>query len=256
MAILRCDLRSDALQMDTSLLAILPQDRAKTTERPKVLYLLHGLWENCTAWTCHTRIFDLAVKYNVIVIMPEVQRSFYTDMKHGPSYYTYVADELPRLCGEMFGISAKREDTYVAGLSMGGYGALKLGLSRPAQYAGCAGFSSCADIRAVRGFDDPIINKDIAGILGEDKVIPDKEDLFLLAQRVADGAAPIPKMMVTCGLGDYMYDQNVRFKEHLERLRLPFTYHEWEGIHNWKFWSASLELLFPFFFESASEVEE
>ena len=249
MALIRCDLRSEVLQMDSSLFAALPQDRTASDAPPKVLYLLHGLSNNCSAWVTHTHVTELAWAYNVAVIMPEVQRSFYTDMVYGPAYYTYVAEELPSLCGRLFGLSQRREDNFVAGLSMGGYGALKVGLSRPGQFAGCAGFSSAADAREIAGSTErPGLEKDIRAILGEDKHLSDNDDLFALADQRAANGAPEQKIFITCGTGDDLYQQNWRLKAHLEKLGIPFTYREWGGEHTWKFWRESIDLLFPFFF--------
>lgn len=96
-----------------------------------MLYLLHGLSDNHSCWLRRTAVDRYAEEYGIAVVMPEVQRSFYCDMAHGPAYFTYIADELPQICQRLFRLSDKREDTFIAGNSMGGYGALKAALSRP-----------------------------------------------------------------------------------------------------------------------------
>ena len=104
---------------------ISPKYSSGLREKPaKTVFLLHGLSDNCDDWAINSQLSLLANDYRLIFILPEVQRSFYTDMAYGPAYFSYVADELPRLCANLFPVSLKREDTYVMGLSMGGYGCL------------------------------------------------------------------------------------------------------------------------------------
>ena len=142
MAFFKGSIRSQSLGMDTELTVVLPFDRAAVpeTECPAV-YLLHGHGENADVWTRMTSAERYANAYGVALVMPEVQRSFYTDMAMGLSYFSYVTKELPDACQHLFHLSSRREDRFVAGLSMGGYGALKLGLRCPDLFAGCAGFS-------------------------------------------------------------------------------------------------------------------
>lgn len=140
MAFFRCDVMSESLGMATSVLVTMP-DTGDLAAAP-VVYLLHGLTDNCTGWLRYTQAEHLARTHGAILIVPEVQRSFYTDMACGPKYFTYINQELPTLCRRFFGIQPVPECTYIMGLSMGGYGAMKCAFTAPQQYAGCAGFSS------------------------------------------------------------------------------------------------------------------
>lgn len=146
MAFFRCDVMSESLGMATSVLVTMP-DTGDLAAAP-VVYLLHGLTDNCTGWLRYTQAEHLARTHGAILIVPEVQRSFYTDMACGPKYFTYINQELPTLCRRFFGIQPVPERTYIMGLSMGGYGAMKCAFTAPQQYAGCAGFSSVAEIQA------------------------------------------------------------------------------------------------------------
>ena len=112
-----------------------------------VVYLLHGIKQNSTDWTRWPDIEAYVKENGVALVFPEGYRGFYTDMVYGPAYYTYLSQELPELVCKMFGVSGKREDTFVAGLSMGGYGALKMALKNPERFCAGAGLSSVADIR-------------------------------------------------------------------------------------------------------------
>lgn len=146
MAFFRCDVMSESLGMATSVLVTMP-DTGDLAAAP-VVYLLHGLTDNCTGWLRYTQAEHLARTHGAILIVPEVQRSFYTDMACGPKYFTYINQELPTLYRRFFGIQPVPERTYIMGLSMGGYGAMKCAFTAPQQYAGCAGFSSVAEIQA------------------------------------------------------------------------------------------------------------
>lgn len=136
---------SQTLQMDTGLTIVTPN-----VPQPeyKVVYLLHGLCGNHQSWLDYSMLPVYAMAGSAIYIMPEAGRSFYHDMVHGFRYFTYLTEELPEICRNLFHISAKREDTAIMGCSMGGYGALKCAFYRPEQYGMCAAFSSgCLQLR-------------------------------------------------------------------------------------------------------------
>ncbi|SCF48462.1 Putative esterase [Micromonospora matsumotoense] len=123
MALLRCDFDSEALGTSTSMTVILPQPdpelpTAPADGDPPVLYLLHGLSDDDTAWTRQTSIERYVASLGVAVVMPQVGRSFYTDETHGNRYWTFLTEELPRVCRSFFRISERREDTFVAGLPL------------------------------------------------------------------------------------------------------------------------------------------
>lgn len=131
MAFLRCEIASESLRMATAVDVILP-DKGDLSE-VKTLYLLHGLTDDCTGWTRYTAVERYVRERGLAVVLPEVQRSFYTDMAYGLPYFTYVSEELPAVCRRMFGLGAAREQNYIFGLSMGGYGAneMRAHLPRP-----------------------------------------------------------------------------------------------------------------------------
>ena len=119
MAYFKGSIRSKVLGMDTGLSVVLPLDRAAVPEKKcPVVYLLHGHGENADVWTRMTSAERYANAYGVALIMPEVQRSFYTDMAAGLPYFSYVSEELPKLCEGLFSVSSRREDRFVAGLSI------------------------------------------------------------------------------------------------------------------------------------------
>ena len=158
----RCDFFAESLSLSTSMTVLLPQ-RAEgqigmvgtREEAPApVLYLLHGMSDDDTIWLRRTSIERYAAELGIAVVMPAVQRSFYNDEAFGRAYWTFVADELPALVGRAFTVSHEPADTFVAGLSMGGFGAFKLALLRPHQFAAAASLSGALDVAEPRFWAD------------------------------------------------------------------------------------------------------
>lgn len=262
MASFKGDFKSKALDMDTALNVILPYDHPEGNpgEPCKVLYLLHGQGSSAASWMRWTSIERYAMKHGIAVVMPEVQRSFYANMAYGRNYFTYVAEELPALCGKMFNISQKREDSFVAGLSMGGYGALKVGLTHPDRFEACASFSGAVDLRLLAEklpeLDD-YNKREMQAIFGMDLLVEEKDDIFRLAKDCA--ALPEgkrPRIMCTCGTEDEMYrlyEGNLRFRDYMRTLPLEFVYREWPGTHEWGFWDVSVQYALNFFMKTGKD---
>src|ERR687886_256985 len=157
MALLRCDIFSDVLGLSTSMTVILPQPTQTQIgmtgdagdQPPPVLYLLHGLSDDDSIWLRRTSIERYVAPLGLAVVMPQVHRSFYRDEAYGGKYWTFVSEELPELVRRFFRVSQTRDDTFVAGLSMGGYGALKLALRQPERFAAAASLSGALDVAAL-----------------------------------------------------------------------------------------------------------
>lgn len=236
MSVFEGAIRSNVLEMMTSLTVSIPQ--GLDGDIP-VLYLLHGLSDNHSAWLRRTNVDRYAEHAGIAVVMPEVQRSFYTDMEYGLSYFTYIAKELPLICRNMFRFSSKREDNFIAGLSMGGYGAIKTALTYPENYIAAASFSGALDVKS--RFK---VTKDLMSINEcyaiNNGVIKPRDDLFSLASNLAGAHTNVPDLYITCGLSDFLYEDNKRFCAHLDSLSIPHCYEEWEGAHEWDFWDESI----------------
>lgn len=239
---------SEMLGMRTGLNVVTPVHFDCDSPEPfRVVYLLHGLTDSHTCWSDNTQLTLFANEYNVLFLMPEVQRSFYANMAYGLPYYSYITEELPKICQKLFHISERKEDTYIMGLSMGGYGALKCALDRPNQYAGCGAFSSACDIRAAMAGSALMRKNELQGICGPDFEIPLENDLFALAE--ACGRRPEkPRIYMTCGTEDFLHSMNVRFGSHLQKLGFDAVYEEWSGSHDWYFWNESLHRALAHFF--------
>jgi len=227
MAFIDLKIFSEALAMQTSVYVLIPE-RRKEGATVKTLYLLHGLSDDNTSWLRRTSIERYADKYGIAVVMPFGERSFYTDMKYGMNFYTYIAKELPEIMHTLFGLSQKQEDNFVAGLSMGGYGALKIGLREKGRFSAAAGLSSACEITAREN------RSYFPTVFGDGDVDP-KDDLFALAsERAKDDDKP--RIFLGVGTEDFLYGENRKFKAHLSSLGYDFTYRESAGVHNWEFW--------------------
>ncbi|MEF3311040.1 alpha/beta hydrolase family protein [Paenibacillus sp. GYB004] len=235
MAFMQCTFSSDTLSIGVSMNVILPDPKPGLTDRKiPTIYLLHGLSDDHTAWTRYTAIERYARTKNVAIVMPAVNRSFYTDMASGYPYWTFVSEELPAKARAFFPLSDKREDTFVAGLSMGGYGAFKLALRRPDLFAAAASLSGALDLA-----DGPERwSRDFGYIFGQVDRIPEQDDLFRLAEKVALSDGPKPKLYQACGTEDYLYPHNQRFLAHARNVGLDVTYEEGPGLHEWSFWDS------------------
>lgn len=237
MAHLSCTFSSECLKMNTFLTVILPEQASMGEIR--VVYLLHGLMDNCTGWSRYTSVERYAREHNVAIVMPEVQRSFYTDMEMGLQYFRYVLEEVPALCRRFFGFSEKREKNFIMGLSMGGYGALKCVLTKPERYAGCAVFSAAIDIQGRISAAEPEERREFQAIFGMELKVPEKSDLFGLAGK-ADPAV-LPEIYAACGESDELYPENVRFAKLLQERGMNASFEHWEGNHDWIFWDKAVE---------------
>ncbi|SDX14669.1 alpha/beta hydrolase family protein [Paenibacillus sp. CF384] len=243
MAVIHMDFFSSVLGMTSTVSIVMPQD-VQPGEKLPVLYMLHGLSDNENTWLRQTTLEYQLSKYRMCVVMPNVHRSFYSDMAHGAKYWTYVSEELPKIVKAMFPISDRREDTFAAGLSMGGYGAMKLALAHPDRYAAAASFSGALDIRAIENLFVGSEFTDIFGDLADAK--EHKDDLFHLANVAARSGKELPALYQCCGTEDFLYADNIRFLNHLKALGVELTYEEEPGLHEWGYWNMKLPRVLEF----------
>jgi len=249
------DFYSESLQMTTQIKVIFPDVSNDVTPviqgQPRVLYLLHGLGGSSAEWTRFSKIEYYAKKYNFIIIMPEVQRSFYCDTAYGPKYFTYVADELPAICNRWFRMDGRRENTFVAGESMGGYGAVKVGLSRPQRFAAIASLSGVLDYGALsrqilNGAWKDVLPQELRGLHGP-MGLPDSKDDVLFLVRQAAKAPDRPRLLQLCGTEDFLYENNQTFRQAADSAGYGHTYREAPGDHEWPYWDKAIQYAFLFF---------
>ena len=249
--LLNCHYRSPVLRRNTEITVILPTPEEEGGQIPqncKVLYLLHGLHGDASSWLRFSNIERYAQEAGIAVVMPSVLNSFYQDMVHGERFFTYMTQELPQFICGLFPVSQKREDTYIAGLSMGGYGAWFLALSRPELYSAAASLSGAVDI----GFrvtpplasgkgPMPFFVEDCFGDITQ--VAHSHRDIIALYEKAADPAA-LPRLYQSCGTEDYHYTMNRLTNEKLTSLGARITWREEAGKeHEWDFWDSELRYL-------------
>jgi putative tributyrin esterase len=254
MALIHCDFYSEVLGLSSSMYVILPQATCtqigmggkSTLKKHPVLYLLHGLSDDHTIWLRRTAIERYVSALDLAVVMPAVNRSFYTDMENGLKYWTFVSEELPALARSFFPLSEEREDTFVAGLSMGGYGAFKLALRHPERFAVAASLSGAVDADILH--PDKISKEanvwqhnEYRNIFGSTPVEGTEHDLFHLVRQVAASNTPKPALYQCCGTEDFLYEHNIRFKRLCQSLPLDFTYEEESGVHEWGYWDKKIQ---------------
>ena len=247
--ILRGNLFSQKLEMETSITIVAPDNH--TGSPYKVVYLLHGLCGRSGDWVDYTMLPNYTKDYDAVFIMPEVARSFYTDMRYGLSYQSYVSEELPLMVSNLFNISKRREDAAVIGASMGGYGALKCVLSKPEQYGFCGAFSSpCLMLKehleyseGAKRFEELFgerLFKDFQAAFGEKIEWNPKEDVVELAKEAKDKPNK-PELYLACGTEDFLYNDNKRYQGLLQELGYDSTFEDWQGNHNWTFFDEALK---------------
>ena len=256
--ILRGDFSSKTLRASTNIQILIPDGG----EPPfKIVYLLHGLHGNQGTWLDYTMLPYFAREYNTVFVMPEVGRSFYTNQKYGRNYFDFVSKELPGLCRRMFNISAEAKDTAVMGCSMGGYGALRLALSRPDQFGFCGAISAaCLYMKPIldgirrdpesyrkTGPEEEAILSDLYAIYGSGLEYNPAYDIVELV-KIFPAAASRPLIYATCGTEDELRKENILFRDEMKNTTFDFTYEEWKGGHDWYFFNDALKKTLEFWY--------
>ncbi|MFX3619003.1 MAG: alpha/beta hydrolase [Sporolactobacillus sp.] len=254
MTLIHCNINSIVLGTATSFYAILPEIDTISRSRDKLqtLYLLHGIGDDHSKWIRRTPLERYARQYELAIIMPQAGKSFYTDMLYGNKYWTFISDELLRTVRTLFPLSERREDNFVAGLSMGGYGSFKLALNKPEYFSAAASFSGALDI-ANLFLPENEGNKPESQLLanaifgGVDKIAGSMNDLFHSVKRLKESEKVIPRLYQSCGTEDSIYKSNETFHHFAINEGLDLTYEEWEGGHDWTFWDQSIQRALKWF---------
>jgi len=241
MALLDIRFRSETLDLSLGMNVIFPKHPEAWKEPPAMLYLLHGLSDDHTIWSRRTSIERYAQDYNLTIVMPDAYKSFYCDMMHGSGYWNFFTEELPSLVHRWFNVSREREKTFVAGLSMGGYGAMMLALAHPDRYAAAASLSGALDI-AAHMHDEWGDSKlgTFEAIFGNlEKVRSSTNDLVAQLRKLAH--VPETDFYVCVGTEDFLYQDSVAFCEAASEVGLHLVYEESAGEHEWGFWDTHIQ---------------
>jgi S-formylglutathione hydrolase FrmB len=245
MALIQFDFTPETVKVCLPVYMIVP-DPVRMGDVPvserKVLYLLHGLSDNGSAWQRYTTIETLAREYGLVVVMPSISRSFYTDQPNGQLYFTYLMEELPRYLKGVFGLDPKPEDTLIAGNSMGGFGAFKAALNYPERFYAAASFSGALSLAILGMIPDDPRQKEFSMIFGDlTQLEGTQHDSMVWLQKAAEHPENLPKLYMACGKQDDLYPLNQMFFDAAQRMDVPVQYESEDGKHNWPFWEKYIQ---------------
>ncbi len=259
MALIHASLRSNALGRGVSCDIILPQKSSKLigmdtaeADKIKVLWLLHGMSDDCTIWQRRTSIERYAAPYGLAVVMPDVELSSYTNLAHGGRFYDYIAKELPETLSAMFGFSTAREDNFIAGLSMGGAGCMKIGLANPDKYAaiGCLSAGGLNHPLPVSTDAlDPEKHRSAYIRFDGRKLEGSEEDVFGNAQKILNEGLPIPRIYHSTGSSDFLLNASYQTRDFflgIEGNPFDYTFEEDPGAHTWEYWDEHIQHFLKF----------
>ena len=234
MAKFLCNLISYTLRRTVDLTVILPTPTVSectdgtAMHAPKspypVLYLLHGMGNNQATWTGYSNLELFAEERQIAVVNFAAENKGYLPTSQD-DYFAFMTRELPDFICGLFPISERPEDTYLAGLSMGGYGTLIYGLNFPERFAAIGAFSGAIRIPPVEGRD------------------PGPQfDPYALADGLLAAGRPLPALYLACGTEDFLYRDNLAFRDHLCSAGVDLTWEALEGYtHEWRFWNIEIE---------------
>jgi putative tributyrin esterase len=253
MALIETFLHSEVLGMDTKVHVILPQEKRPYTGdgKLKVLWLLHGGSGDDTAWLRMSSIERYAHEYGIAVVVPGGLHSCFTDMEHGGRFFTYVAEELPRVLRKLYPrLSAERDNNYISGYSNGGYGCFRIGLARPEQYAAIGAFSAGDKSDVAFDNDGSARARERIILFGEESLKNTDNDLKHLGREALKKDGPLPRVYHACGGLDPWLDLNELMRDFFTGLEgdpYRYQYHEAEGHgHTWEFWDDEIVRFFEY----------
>ena len=260
MAFIQANIYSNVLEMEVNLNVILPQTTNKvigtssqqaTTDVP-VLYLLHGMGGNHSVWERRTSIERYVADHGLAVIMPSTDLGWYTDTAYDMKYWTFISEELPEICHELFPqLTTKREKTYAAGLSMGGYGALKLGLAKPENFAAIISLSGAISVG--NRMDDLLMIRKAKfweGVFGPlDQIKGSVNDPQYLLEELVKSDKTAPRIYLACGESDFLYQANQEMTDSLKANGIGVTFEHGPGEPNWVFWDQWIQRALDWLFE-------
>ena len=252
MAYINCRFYSKYLAHQTNVCVLLPELYGREPQDAyPVIYLLHGRGDDCTSYTRNSCIERYADEHGIIVVMPTAETSFYVDGVSGKRYFSYLTGELPELVRTWFPITRDPDCTFIGGLSMGAYGALKIGLTFPERFAGIGILSAGIRPDLLPDFapteeENEILHENIAQAFGTE-MAPENIPQVMIESILAEGRK-VPAIRHYEGKQDMLYEMNEDFRKFAESRPLDYKYEEWDGLHDWVFWDTALQKMLNAFF--------
>lgn len=231
--------QSAALGRQVKYRVLVPQGYDASLQRYPVLYLLHGLTGDYRDWTTKTNLAEYSRPLPLIIVMPDGGNSWYTNAADGSAKFEdYMASELPADVAQKYRTINSRHGRAIAGLSMGGFGALKLAFKRPAQFSVAGSFSGAFGVTLEGELESRIgtvESERLRSIFGPPDSITRKEnDVFALAAALRPAGAPY--IYIDCGTSDALIASNRQVVEALSKSGAAYEYHEVGGSHAWDYW--------------------
>ena len=240
MAFYRATFYAKRFNMDFEFNIILPDD-LKQGEKIPTLFLLHGYLGNHQQWMRFSSIERYSWRKRMAIIMPEGQNGFYIDHVDGHQYFQALIDLMDHV-RKVFPLSDKREDTYVAGLSMGGYGAFKWALTYPELFSKAASLSGALDIfRTKQAMIDDPKRYHAKSMFGDIDLNQSDNNLYVLLNKHLKEKNPLPELFIACGTEDFLFEESRDMHQFLTDQNLKHRYIESPGDHNWDYWDKHIQ---------------
>lgn len=246
MALLTLEVNSSVLQRGERIMVILPDDFNENDpiedhqKKFRTLYLFHGYYGSATDWLRLSSIERYAGDHHIAIVMPSAYNSYFMNAVHGLKYWEFLSKEVPDIVHRLLPLAKGRAYNYVAGLSMGGYGAMKLGLSQPHQYSLVGCLSSALDIEAAyqRGITDSSRHDHYVTIFGEQPHLKGSSDD--LVHLLNTCTAALPYLYLSCGTEDFLLDETKRFVAICHESNVMVDVEYCPGTHNWEYWDTHI----------------
>ncbi len=263
MAVISLKFNSEILGFATTVRILIPTGWAKESDYQKfyeekeklpVLWLLHGGSDNYADWHDCTTVQLLADDYQIAVVMPDAQNSSYSNMAYGPDWFDYITQELPEYIYRRFPISDERNKNFISGMSMGGFGTLKIALRYPERFLAACPIASAVQLteQYVHHTTDERkwFGKEFEKIFGHfdhpEELIGSEEDCYWLLDQALKENKHLPAFMMAQGTEDFTYEGNKKFYNYATSKGVPIKWVEAPGIHDWKSWNIYIPQVFAF----------
>jgi len=238
MAIFQCNHRSKVQGRSVNFNVIIPE---QCEDDIPVCYMLHGVNATPFDWIKSMSIERFATARSIAVVMPQADNSFYTDMKYGFKFYTYIIEELIPYCQKLFHFSTKREKNFISGFSMGGFGCTKLALTNPDMFAVCAPMSAVFEFQSM--YKENGVDPRAVAAFGPDcadKLEGTMEDNYYNVEQLVASGKPLPWFYQCCGTEDALIEGNRKFRDFMQDKGFHYEYEEWAGGHTWDYWDEAI----------------
>lgn len=266
-AYIHCNFFSHVLKMQVDISVLIPErkrteqriisGKKKDTEKFQTLYLLHGFTGDYLTYLRTSKIEKYADEHQIMVVMPSIYNSAYTDMKYGMEYFTYLSQELPEFVENIFPAAGKKENRFVAGMSMGGYGAYKWGLTCPEKFAAIAGVAGSYHAQYRYQGKVSTVSTLCEALYGDPPaIIPDKHDIFTMLSDLKKTGREIPRLYTCCGTEDRRYADSRDLKEWADKLEIPLVFEQGSGKHDDDFFEEYIQKILNWMEFEGGMVEE